>query len=58
MAKGAFSVEWGKESDLRRAYELNAKYRTLRLGFVDSVVIATTERLGAKAIATFDLRHF
>ena len=28
------------------------------MGLVDAVVMATAERLGARAIATLDLRHF
>ncbi len=58
LASGLYRVMWGDESDLIRARHLCAKYRTLRLGLVDGVVIAIAERLGAEAIATLDLRHF
>jgi predicted nucleic acid-binding protein len=58
LAAGAFHVEWGNPSDLERAYELNERYRALGLGLVDGAVIAVAERLGARAIATLDLRHF
>jgi predicted nucleic acid-binding protein len=58
LASGAFRVEWGEEADLERAHALALKYRALRLGLVDGVVIAVAERLGATAIATLDLRHF
>jgi hypothetical protein len=34
------------------------RYRSLRPGLVDAIVIATAERLKADAIATLDLRHF
>ena len=53
-----FRVEWGEDADLERALEIARRYRSLRLGLVDSVVIAVAERLGAEAIATLDLRHF
>ena len=58
LAADAFRVEWGTEEDLVRANELHRKHRALRLGLVDSVVIAVAERLGADAIATLDVRHF
>ncbi len=58
VAGGAFVVEWGRDEDVQRAKALHLKYRSLRLGLVDGVVIAVAERLRAKAIATLDLRHF
>jgi predicted nucleic acid-binding protein len=58
LADGAFAVEWGCQGDLERARGLHAKYRALGLGLVDGAVIAVAERLGAKAIATLDVRHF
>jgi uncharacterized protein len=58
LAAGAFSVEWGDESDLARASALCARYRNLDLGLVDAVVMATAERIGADAIATLDIRDF
>jgi hypothetical protein len=58
LADGAFVVEWGSSADLLRAREIHRKYRSLRLGLVDSVVVAVAERVGAKAIATLDVRHF
>jgi predicted nucleic acid-binding protein len=58
LAEGAFSVEWGREDDLDVARKIHTRYRSLRLGLVDAVVIATAERLKAKAIATLDLKHF
>ena len=54
----AFAVEWGHAQDAVRAVEVHEKYRALRLGLVDGVVVAITERLRAKAIATLDVRHF
>lgn len=58
LAGGRFMVEWGSLADLRRAEELNANYRSLRLGLVDGLVMAVAERLRARAIATLDLRDF
>lgn len=58
LAAGLFQVDWGAAPDLGRAKQLCQKYRGLRLGLVDSVVMAMAERLRAEAIATFDLRHF
>ena len=58
LAGGRFMIEWGSLADLRRAEELNAIHRSLRLGLVDGVVMAVAERLHARAIATVDLRDF
>jgi predicted nucleic acid-binding protein len=58
LAGGDWTVEWGQEADLVRAHEIDAHYRSLRVGLVDAAVIAVAERLRAPAIATLDLRHF
>ncbi|MGH7438840.1 MAG: type II toxin-antitoxin system VapC family toxin [Polyangiaceae bacterium] len=58
LAQGAFAVEWGQSQDLVRAETIHRKYRALRLGLVDGIVIAIAERVRARAIATLDLRHF
>lgn len=58
LADGAFAVEYGKQEDIVRAHAIGRKYRALRLGLVDAVVIAIAERVRAEAIATLDLRHF
>lgn len=58
VAEGVFAVEYGDERDLVRAHDIARKHRALKLGLVDTVVIAVAERLGAEAIATLDLRHF
>src|SRR5262245_12877373 len=58
LAAGAFSVEWGRDDDLVAAARIHKRYRALNLGLVDAAVIAVSERLGAAAIATLDLRHF
>jgi predicted nucleic acid-binding protein len=58
LAGAAFGVEWGSAADLVRAAALDARYADLGLGLVDGVVMAVAERLGARAIATLDLRDF
>jgi len=58
LAQGLWAVEWGEEADLARAAEIDARYGELELGLVDAVVMATAERLKARAIATLDLRDF
>ncbi|MGH7269065.1 MAG: type II toxin-antitoxin system VapC family toxin [Polyangiaceae bacterium] len=58
VADGVYVVEWGTIGDLARARELHRKYKALKLGLVDGVVVAVAERLRARAIATIDLRHF
>jgi predicted nucleic acid-binding protein len=58
LASGAFQIEWGSDADLARAREIARRHRSLGIGLVDGVVIATAERLQAESIATLDLRHF
>jgi predicted nucleic acid-binding protein len=58
VAQGLYSVEWGRSADLKRAREIELRYADLHLGLVDTVVMATAERVGARAIATLDLRDF
>jgi predicted nucleic acid-binding protein len=58
IADGAFAVEYGRHADVARAQAIGRKYRSLNLGLVDAVVMATAERLHADSIATLDLRHF
>ena len=58
LAQQAFRTDWGAVDDLRRADELNLQYRDLKLGLVDTVVMAIAERRRAEAIATLDERHF
>ena len=58
LAQALFYVEWDGASDLKRARELDEQYADLSLGLVDAVVMAIAERIGARAIATLDLRDF
>ena len=41
-----------------RASELERRYASLGLGFVDAAVIAICERLDERKVATLDRRHF
>ena len=58
VAESLWVVAWGDEADLADARTISRRYKSLKLGLVDSVVIAVAERLNAEAIATIDLRHF
>ena len=58
LASGAFSVEWGRPDDLAVAARICRRYKDLRVGLVDAVVIAVAERLRATAIVTLDMKHF
>jgi predicted nucleic acid-binding protein len=58
LADGTFHVSWGEEGDMAAAARLVKKYRDLKLGLVDAVVIATAIRLQADAIVTLDVRDF
>jgi predicted nucleic acid-binding protein len=58
LAADAWTIEWGDPIDLARAEEIARRHRALRLGLVDTVVMAVAERRKAVAIATIDLRHF
>lgn len=57
VAEGRWLVEWGEAADLERAGHLVDRYRDLRLGLVDAVVMAIGERLRSP-IATLDIRDF
>ena len=58
LLRGSYRVEHPDLSDLRRARELQATYADLGLGVVDSSIVALTERLGERKLATLDHRHF
>lgn len=58
VAASRLQVEWQGDADLARAAEIDAAHADLELGLVDGVVMAQAERLGARAIATLDLRDF
>ena len=58
VVNGDFNVEPLESDDLSRAESTMRKYAELEIGFVDSTVIATAERLDAVQILTTDRRHF
>jgi len=58
LRDGLFTVDGQTDRDLPRAAALLAQYRDLRMGVVDAVVMAQTERHHAEAIVTTDARHF
>lgn len=57
LASGALIVEPVAAGDWLRIAELTWRYRNLPLGTVDASLVAAAERLGLRALATFDRRH-
>jgi predicted nucleic acid-binding protein len=58
LASGVFHAEPVQPADWFRIGQLVWRYRDLRLGTVDSSVIAAAERLGLTAVVTLDRPHF
>ncbi|MFN2594672.1 MAG: type II toxin-antitoxin system VapC family toxin [Actinomycetota bacterium] len=58
LAAGTFTTDAVLPGDWLRIAELVADYRDLPLGTVDASVVISAERLGVRAIATLDRRHF
>ncbi len=58
FASGTLLAEPVASPDWLRMAELVARYGDLPLGSVDASVVATAERLGVRAVATLDRRHF
>jgi uncharacterized protein len=58
IATGALVVEDVLPEDYRRVRQLLETYADLRVGFVDAAVLAITERLRERKLATLDHRHF
>lgn len=58
FAAGNLTSEGVAAGDWLRIAELVGRYRDMRLGTVDSSVVAAAERLGVTQIATLDHRHF
>ena len=54
----AFHVEDLVREDYRRVSEILDRYDDQDVGFVDAAVLAVTERLGERKLATLDHRHF
>jgi uncharacterized protein len=58
IARGAFTYAPPSLDQLSRAMAIDRRYADLRLGLVDSSVIALAEALGIRRLATRDVRHF
>lgn len=58
LTDGTYHVHWGEDQDLEQARKIQKKYKTLKLGLVDAIVMAVAETVRASAIVTLDLRHF
>ncbi len=58
LAAGVYHVRWGADEDVEHARRIQKKYKSLKIGLVDAVVMAVAERVSASAIVTLDLRHF
>jgi hypothetical protein len=58
VVDGEFTVEPLEPEDVERAAELMERYSDLPLGFVDSTIVALTERLETRDLLTTDRRHF
>lgn len=56
LARRELAIEHLASQDVERTLELLRDYEDL--GFVDATVVAMAERLGVRAIATTDRRHF
>lgn len=53
-----YSVRALDPAGLKRAREVCAQYRDLRLGLADASIVVLAQQFGTRAIATFDERHF
>ena len=58
LSRGAFTYAPATLPLLLRAMEIDRRYGSLRLGLVDSSVVALAEQLRVTRIATRDVRHF
>lgn len=58
LAEGYYLVVDLPRESYARVADLNRRYDELDLGFVDAAVIAISETLGVRRIATTDRRHF
>ena len=58
LIEGTYHVHWGDDEELEHARRIQRKYKALKLGLVDAVVMAVAESNHASAIVTLDLRHF
>jgi predicted nucleic acid-binding protein len=55
---GTYVVQAPDVAGLKRARDLCARYRDLRLGLADASMVVLAEQWSTRTIATFDERHF
>ena len=58
LTDGLYHLHWGEDDELEHARQIQKKYKSLKLGLVDAVVMAVADGIEASAIVTLDLRHF
>ena len=58
LDEGEFVLEDLMQEDVARAAVVMAQYADFPLGLVDSVIVATAERLSTRDLLTTDRRHF
>jgi uncharacterized protein len=58
LSRGAFTYAPPTVGQLARAMDVDQRFADLRLGLVDSSIVALAESLGVYRIATRDVRHF
>lgn len=58
LAEGTFIVECLDRAQLRKARDVVARYRDLRLGLADASLVVIAERYASRRILTFDERAF
>lgn len=58
LAAGTYSVECLTRDELKRARDVVARYRDLRLGLADASLVVLAQRYGTRRILTFDDRAF
>ncbi|MGH8924862.1 MAG: type II toxin-antitoxin system VapC family toxin [Acidimicrobiia bacterium] len=58
LVEGQYLVATVSPAGYARIQELNARYRSLELGFVDAAVMAIAEERGVARVATTDRRDF
>jgi predicted nucleic acid-binding protein len=58
FTEGAYAIADLPHDQIERVVELNRRFASLKLGFVDAAVVAIAEGTGLRRIATADRRHF
>lgn len=58
IQKASFIMETIKFEDISRILEILIKYEDLKIGYVDSSIVAIAERIKTNKILTLDKKHF